>query len=333
MLIPTVILAVGGRWHYPSETSVSVQSASETHVVKGGTRHFSWKCRDTTTWEVQVPNTFRPELTVQVYQHQGPWDHMTATLEPSRVHPNTSATIVPCPYRSRVDPHLAVALSAVAKYGPQACTPGTTLELHVSADGPYLIHFGPQDAGHNIGQAAYNYFMVGSWANIRSPILSFVGTLAIVYALRAHTLLHSSEKSDWEQITETILVLVWFSGLTTDMTRYGEAVTIPECTPLLKLAAQPGHSTNGSCPLCILLIRIAAGAAGMTIPLWGRRGDWSKMIATILVIPAIFLGVGYVVAPVLTVVWVNFYTYIPPGTAPVRHKTPRANKPVVTTPK
>lgn len=311
MLLPLVALSVAGQWHFPVESTVSVKGRSETHVVKGGTHHFSWKCYDTARWEIYVPNTFRPELAVQVYQHNGPWEHMTATLRLSDVHPNTSATIVPCPYQSGVEPHLAVGLSAIAKYGPQTCVPGTTLELHISAEGPYLIHFGRSAFSWDFTQAASNYLMVGNWANIRSPLLSFVGTVAIVYALRAHTLLQSAEKSDWELITETIIVLLWFAALTTDMARYGEAVTMPTCTPSYNFAPATDRTSFGGCSLCTFVLRIAFGALGMAIPLWGRRGDWSKMIATALVIPAIFLGVGYIVVPILTIVWVNMFPSAP----------------------
>lgn len=312
--IVAALPVAAGETRYFRESKRRVAAAGHTYFTGGGTRIWTWRCDGTAEWDVVAPNAFRPGLRVEVYNHAGPWAHLTGAVYPDAAYPNTTATVAPCPFASAIDPQLAVGLSSILRYGPYPCEVGAQLLLKVTAEGPVAVAFGrprPAAIGHQLVWSAYDYYAAGMWAHNSSPAWTILTTVAIIYALKAHKI--TSDRTHWGAVAQTLVVIVWFSGLATDVSRFTRAV-VPslKCTPLSQNAGAAwlrGGSAGG-----VLLARVAVSMVGMATPVWGGPSTLAMAGATALLLPGLLLGTGYVAGPLVTIAWC--YYSRPPGARP-----------------
>jgi len=323
-IAPVIVLLIfGHRPNFKNEkkTEVGDHTVSKVYYSRGGTRSYEWKCKESKLlfWEIYVGNDERPHMTVEAYSHGNTaaelWGNVTGTYT---IVPGTTTTaeVVPCPFKTFYEGYTAIAYRSVLRYGAAQCNTKNEHLLKITSTGPYAFSIGEKEKFgiQSFGLMTYYYLQAGAWAGISSPYGHLV--ITVIFLIGVNLVSRYAAKQPMKGpiivIVETLLVAIWVIAFLTDAGRFLAMKNIAKCTPTYDEAAGPDKHNDGSgrgTAGGIFAVRLVTSAAAIALifvtaratTVWPLVGLLAGGI--VIFLSCLFLGIGFVVAPVTLLVW------------------------------
>lgn len=289
-----------------------------------GTHTYIWNCNDGTepvSWFVGAVGDGRPALDVRVYKHVAtgsPWDNLAGSYTIDETTPHTRIKVESCPHETIVDPQLALSISVFARYHTPTCLEGIH-EISITSSGQYVFGVGEDNTSLFPGTATWWYNVVAWHTNLPFGPTAFVATIIFVGMIQLISVTSAEKRRDvsqmWWETEETVLVVLWLSSLTTDVSRASHIVYSGHCQPTHGIVVSTDHNQAAVVGITVLRAGIAVLYIACAVYARSSSGDWTRqwpvVVSIMLIAPAVLYGTGYGIGPVATAAWCVYRTRKP----------------------